>query len=85
MASFPKGWFFIKNFNNGYVLSTEKQTVGEPVIIASIKTRDFDSQLWQHGEDGRLHNKQTGFVLDIFKGNIYFFLLELSLTDFYMK
>jgi hypothetical protein len=79
MASFPKGWFFIKNLNNGYVLSTEKLSVGEPVVIASIKSRDFDSQLWQYGEDGRLHNKQTGFVLDVSKGNT-----SLVFTRFYL-
>ncbi|RCI07331.1 hypothetical protein CU098_005261 [Rhizopus stolonifer] len=68
MASFPKGWFFIKNLNSGYVLSTEKSAVGEPVVMTSIKSKDFDNQLWQHGEDGRLHNKKTGFVLDVSKG-----------------
>ncbi|KAI9267080.1 hypothetical protein EDC94DRAFT_692320 [Helicostylum pulchrum] len=68
MTSFPKGWFFIKNLNNDYVLSTEKFTAGEPVVIASIRSKDYDTQLWQHGEDGRLHNKKTGFVLDLTKG-----------------
>ncbi|KAI7893920.1 uncharacterized protein EV154DRAFT_125918 [Mucor mucedo] len=68
MTSFPKGWFFIKNLNNGYVLSTEKFTAGEPVVIASVRVKDFDTQLWQHGEDGRLHNKKTGFVLDLTRG-----------------
>lgn len=68
MTSFPKGWFFIKNMNNGYVLSTEKYTAGEPVVIATVRSRDYDTQLWQHGEDGRLHNKKTGFVLDLSKG-----------------
>ena len=68
MTSFPKGWFFIKNLNNGYALSTEKFNAGEPVVIASLKSKDFDTQLWQYGEDGRLHNKKTGFVLDISKG-----------------
>lgn len=79
MTSFPKGWFFIKNLNNGYVLSTEKFTAGEPIVIATLKTKDFDTQLWQYGEDGRLHNKKTGFVLDIFKGE-FFFLLPLNQT-----
>ena len=68
MTSFPKGWFFIKNLNSGYVLSSEKSTVGEPVSMTTIKSKDVDSQLWQHGEDGRLHNKKTGFVLDVSKG-----------------
>ncbi|KAI8644598.1 hypothetical protein BD408DRAFT_441591 [Parasitella parasitica] len=68
MTSFPKGWFFIKNQNNGYVLSIEKSTAGESIVIATMKSKDFDSQLWQHGEDDRLHNKKTGFVLDIRKG-----------------
>ncbi|CEG67486.1 hypothetical protein RMATCC62417_03911 [Rhizopus microsporus] len=68
MSSSPEGWFFIKNLNNGYVLSVEKFTAGEPVVIASIRSKDVDSQLWQHSEDGRLHNKKTGFVLDIAKG-----------------
>ncbi|KAG1468292.1 hypothetical protein G6F56_003913 [Rhizopus delemar] len=67
MSSFPEGWFLIKNHNNGYVLSIEKSTVGEPVVISSIR-KDLDSQLWQYGEDSRLHNKKTGFVLDISKG-----------------
>ncbi|KAI8351202.1 hypothetical protein EDC96DRAFT_292308 [Choanephora cucurbitarum] len=69
MTSFPKGWFFIKNLNSGYVLSSEKSTVGEPVSMTTIKSKDVDSQLWQHGEDGRLHNKKTGFVLDVSKGS----------------
>ena len=84
MSTFPQGWFFIKNQNNGYVLSTEKYTAGEPLVIATVRGRDFDTQLWQHGEDGRLHNKKTGFVLDISKGDFFlykkkpcFFLLEL--------
>ncbi|CEP07259.1 hypothetical protein [Parasitella parasitica] len=68
MATFPKGWFFIKNQNNGYVLSTEKSSAGESVVIATMKSKDFDTQLWQYGEDERLHNKKTGFVLDIRKG-----------------
>lgn len=73
MTSFPKGWFFIKNLNNDYVLSTEKFTAGEPVVIASIRSKDYDTQLWQHGEDGRLHNKKTGFVLDLTKGSFSFY------------
>lgn len=80
MTSFPKGWFFIKNLNNGYVLSTEKFTAGEPIVIATLKTKDFDTQLWQYGEDGRLHNKKTGFVLDIFKGECLNKLLCLPLN-----
>lgn len=88
MTSFPKGWFFIKNLNNGYVLSTEKFTAGEPVVIASVRVKDFDTQLWQHGEDGRLHNKKTGFVLDLTRGESHPFtsLLSLkqpSLTNFF--
>ncbi|KAG0997133.1 hypothetical protein G6F28_003187 [Rhizopus arrhizus] len=69
MSSFPKGWFLMKNLNNGYVLSVEKSQAGEPVVIASIRTKDIESQLWQYGEDGRIHNKKTGFVLDIEKGD----------------
>ncbi|KAI9277828.1 hypothetical protein BY458DRAFT_585168 [Sporodiniella umbellata] len=65
--SFPEGWFIVKNLNNGYVLSVEKSAVGEPVVISSLR-KDIDSQLWQYGEDCRLHNKKTGFVLDIAKG-----------------
>lgn len=74
MSSSPEGWFFIKNLNNGYVLSVEKFAAGEPVVIASIRSKDVDSQLWQHSEDGRLHNKKTGFVLDIAKGNLLFII-----------
>ncbi|KAI8376915.1 hypothetical protein BD560DRAFT_445435 [Blakeslea trispora] len=69
MTSFPKGWLFIKNLNSGYVLTAEKSTAGEPVLMTTIKSRDADSQLWQHGEDGRLHNKKTGLVLDVSKGS----------------
>ncbi|EIE89124.1 hypothetical protein RO3G_13835 [Rhizopus delemar RA 99-880] len=68
MASFPEGWFLIKNLNNGYVLSIEKSAVGEPVVIASVRNKDIEYQLWQYGEDKRLHNKKTGYVLDIAKG-----------------
>ncbi|KAG1148178.1 hypothetical protein G6F38_003682 [Rhizopus arrhizus] len=68
MASFPEGWFLVKNLNNGYVLSIEKSAVGEPVVIASVRNKDIESQLWQYGEDKRLHNKKTGYVLDIAKG-----------------
>lgn len=71
MTSFPKGWFFIKNRINNYVLSTEKPSAGEPVIISTLRSNDIDSQLWQYGEDGRLHNKKTGFVLDVAKGNCF--------------
>lgn len=69
MATFPKGWFFIKNQNNNYVLSTEKLSAGEPITISTLRNKDIDFQLWQYGEDGRLHNKKTGFVLDVAKGN----------------
>lgn len=68
MASFPEGWFLVKNLNNGYVLSIEKSAVGEPVVIASVRNKDIEYQLWQYGEDKRLHNKKTGYVLDIAKG-----------------
>ncbi|KAF7731217.1 hypothetical protein EC973_000632 [Apophysomyces ossiformis] len=69
--TFPEGWFFIKNLTNGYVLMADNSSKakGEPIVISSLRTKDFDGQLWRHGEDGRLYNKQTGFVLDVAKGN----------------
>ncbi|KAG0168299.1 hypothetical protein DFQ28_004983 [Apophysomyces sp. BC1034] len=69
--TFPEGWFFIKNLSNGYVLMADNssKSPGESIVISSLRNKDFDGQLWRHGEDGRFYNKQTGFVLDIAKGN----------------
>lgn len=72
----------MKNLNNGYVLSVEKSQAGEPVVIASIRTKDIESQLWQYGEDGRIHNKKTGFVLDIEKGNYNHDINQVSSFSF---
>ncbi|KAI8997486.1 hypothetical protein BDB01DRAFT_735435 [Pilobolus umbonatus] len=68
MTSFPEGWFFIRNQNNGFVMTAEKNSVGEHVVISSMRNKDFEGQLWQHTNDGRLLNRKTGLVLDLAKG-----------------
>ncbi|KAI8641464.1 hypothetical protein BD408DRAFT_368184, partial [Parasitella parasitica] len=67
---FPEGWFFIKNSNNGYVLmvDNESQEAGSPVVLATLRTKDYASQLWRHDPSGYLVNKKSGQVMDVAKG-----------------
>ncbi|KAI8884081.1 carbohydrate-binding module family 13 protein [Backusella circina FSU 941] len=68
MSSFPEGWFFIKNHSNGYFLSIENSKIGESVVISSLRNTDYESQLWRYGDDGRVYNKKSNFILDVAKG-----------------
>lgn len=67
---FPEGWFFIKNNSNGYVLmvDNESQESGSPIVLATLRTKDYASQLWRHDPSGYLVNKKSGQVMDIAKG-----------------
>ncbi|ORE01579.1 hypothetical protein BCV72DRAFT_309889, partial [Rhizopus microsporus var. microsporus] len=68
---FPDGWFFIKNHSNGYVLmvDNESQEVGSPVVLSSLRTKDYSAQLWRYDPSGYLVNKKSGQVMDVAKGN----------------
>jgi hypothetical protein len=68
--SFPDGWFFIKNQQNGYVLSIEdgSHSAGSPVVLSSLRTKEADSQLWRTDDQQRLVNKKTGQVMDVAQG-----------------
>ncbi|GAN11055.1 hypothetical protein MAM1_0460d10609, partial [Mucor ambiguus] len=67
---FPEGWFFIKNNSNGYVLmvDNESQESGSPIVLATLRTKDYASQLWRHDPSGYLVNKKSGQVMDVAKG-----------------
>ncbi|KAG1059838.1 hypothetical protein G6F42_028166 [Rhizopus arrhizus] len=67
---FPEGWFFIKNNSNGYVLmvDNESQATGSPIVLATLRTKDYASQLWRHDPNGYLVNKKSGQVMDVAKG-----------------
>ena len=67
---FPEGWFFIKNNNNGYVLMSdnESQDNGSPIVLATLRTKDYNAQLWRHDPQGYLVNKKSGQVMDVAKG-----------------
>lgn len=88
--NFPKNWFFIRNRNNNYALSIERSSPGESVIISTLKESDNDLQLWRCDENGRIHNKMTGFVLDVGQGAfvlyiyIYIFVL-IWITHFHIR
>lgn len=75
---FPEGWFFIKNNSNGYVLmvDNESQEAGSPVVLATLRTKDYNSQLWRHDPKGYLVNKKSGQVMDIAKGKFFFFFVQ---------
>ncbi|CEG64814.1 hypothetical protein RMATCC62417_01723 [Rhizopus microsporus] len=68
---FPDGWFFIKNHSNGYVLmvDNESQEVGSPIVLSSLRTKDYSAQLWRYDPNGYLVNKKSGQVMDVAKGN----------------
>ena len=67
---FPDGWFFIKNHSNGYVLmvDNESQEVGSPIVLSSLRTKDYSAQLWRYDPSGYLVNKKSGQVMDVAKG-----------------
>jgi hypothetical protein len=67
---FPEGWFFIKNNSNGYVLmvDNESQETGSPIVLSTLRTKDYSAQLWRHDPKGYLVNKKSGQVMDVAKG-----------------
>ncbi|EIE85897.1 hypothetical protein RO3G_10607 [Rhizopus delemar RA 99-880] len=69
--NFPENWFFIKNHSNGYVLmvENESQETGSPIVLSTIRTKDYASQLWRYDPKGFLINKKSGQVMDVAKGN----------------
>lgn len=81
---FPEGWFFIKNNNNGYVLmvDNESQDDGQAVVLSTLRTKDYSSQLWRHDPKGYLVNKKSGLVMDVAKGKMYFGSNPESFSDF---
>ncbi|KAI9484111.1 MAG: hypothetical protein EXX96DRAFT_479103 [Benjaminiella poitrasii] len=70
IEKFPEGWFFIKNSNNGYVLmvDNESQETGVPIVLSTLRTKDYNSQLWRYDSKGYIVNKKSGQVMDIAKG-----------------
>ncbi|KAI9264751.1 hypothetical protein BY458DRAFT_490968 [Sporodiniella umbellata] len=70
-SDFPENWFFIKNHSNGYVLmvENESQETGSPVVLSTIRTKDYSSQLWRYDPKGFIVNKKSGQVMDVAKGN----------------
>jgi hypothetical protein len=69
---FPEGWFFIKNTSNGYVLMVENdsQDAGTSIVLATLRTKDYSSQLWRVDTKGSLVNKKSGLVVDVAKGTL---------------
>ncbi|RCI06379.1 hypothetical protein CU098_001837, partial [Rhizopus stolonifer] len=69
--NFPENWFFIKNHSNGYVLmvDNESQETGSAIVLSTIRTKDYASQLWRYDPKGFLVNKKSGQVMDVAKGN----------------
>ncbi|KAI8059433.1 uncharacterized protein B0P05DRAFT_574919 [Gilbertella persicaria] len=67
---FPEGWFFIKNHSNGYVLmvDNESQETGIPIVLSTLRTKDYSAQLWRYDHNGYLVNKKSGQVMDVAKG-----------------
>ncbi|CAO3593888.1 unnamed protein product [Absidia cylindrospora] len=72
VETFPDGWFFIKNQQNGYVLSIEdgSHSAGSPVVLSSLRAKEADAQLWRTDDQQRLVNKKTGQVMDIAHGKV---------------
>ncbi|KAI7903616.1 uncharacterized protein BX663DRAFT_36301 [Cokeromyces recurvatus] len=67
---FPEGWFFIKNHNNGYVLmvDNESQETSASIVLSTLRTKNYNAQLWRHDPKGYLVNKKSGQVMDVAKG-----------------
>lgn len=70
--NFPENWFFIKNHSNGYVLmvENESQETGSPIVLSTIRTKDYAAQLWRYDPKGFLINKKSGQVMDVAKGKV---------------
>lgn len=69
---FPDGWFFIKNNSNGYVLMVDNESheTGSPIVLSTLRTKDYNAQLWRHDPKGYLVNKKSGQVMDVAKGKM---------------
>ncbi|KAI8393507.1 uncharacterized protein BYT42DRAFT_507095 [Radiomyces spectabilis] len=64
---FPDGWFFVKNQQNGLVVTAKDD---DHIVLASkLDTSHYHSQLWSH-RDGFLINQHTKTVLDVRGGCI---------------